>query len=88
MRRMTPLLDNRRDETLDGRRTELGIRAVRTDTTMTVRPMRAPSGATQASHLESGARHPLSLTGRDVRVQIRSTRRPISPSTMASKGNG
>ena len=32
-------------------------------------------GTAQAFHLESWARHPLNLTGREVRVQIRRTRR-------------
>jgi hypothetical protein len=76
MRRMTPISHNRRDETVGVRRTELGIRAGRPKSTMAVRPMRAPSGASRAFHLESRARHPLNLTGREVRVQIRSTRRP------------
>ena len=76
MRRRTPIPHNRRDETVGVRRAELGIRAVRTETTMAVRPKRAPSGAARAFHLESRARHPLNLTGREVRVQIRSTRRP------------
>jgi hypothetical protein len=76
MRRMTPIPQHRRDETVGVRRAELGIRAVRTETTMAVRPKRAPSGAAQPFHLESRARHPLNLTGRGARVQIRSTRRP------------
>ena len=76
MRRMTPFLYNRRDETVEVQRTEHGIRVVRTETTMAVRPMRMPSGATQASHLESRARHSLNLTGQAERAQIRSTTRP------------
>ena len=76
MRRMTPIPHNRRDETVGVRQTELGIRAGRTKSTLAVRPMRAPSGAAWAFHLESRARHPLNLTGTEVRVQIRSTRSP------------
>jgi hypothetical protein len=79
MRQMTPIPHHRRDETVGVRRAKLGIQAVRTETTMAVRPKRAPSGAAQAFHLESRARHPLNLTGRGVRVQIRSTRRPRTP---------
>ena len=75
MRRMTPIPHHRRDETVGVRRAELGIRAVRTETMMAVKPGRAV-GAAQAFHLESRARHPLNLTGQGVRVQIRSTRRP------------
>jgi hypothetical protein len=63
LRRMTPIPHHRRDETVDGRRAELGIQAVRTETTMAVRPKRAPSGAAHAFHLESRGRHPLNLTG-------------------------
>jgi len=76
MRRMTPIPHHQRDGAVGVRRAELGIRAVRTETMMAVKPKRASSGAAQAFHLESQARHPLNLTGRGVRVQTRSTRRP------------
>jgi hypothetical protein len=68
MRQMTPIPHHRRDKTVGVRRAKLGIRAVRTETTMTVRPKRAPSEAAQAFHVESRARHPLNLRGRGVRV--------------------
>ena len=55
MRRMTPLPHNRRDETVGVPRTELGIHAVRTETTMAVRPKRAPWGQPRPFTLESGA---------------------------------
>jgi hypothetical protein len=61
---MTPLPRRRRDETVGVRRAELGIRAVRTETTMAVRPKCAPSGIAHAFHLESRAQHALNLTGR------------------------
>ena len=66
MRRMTPIPHHRRDETVDGRRVELGIQAVRPEATMAVRPKRAPSGVAQVFHLESRARHLLNLTGLEV----------------------
>jgi hypothetical protein len=56
MRRMTPIPHHRRDQTVGVRRVELGIRAVRTATTMAVRPKYASSGAAQAFHLESRGR--------------------------------
>ena len=65
---MTPIHHHRRDETVDVRRAELGIRAGRTKTTMAVRPKHTPSGAARAFHLESRVRHPLNLTGREVRA--------------------
>ena len=52
MRRMTPIPHHRRDETVGVRRAELGIRAVRTETMIVVKPG-ARVGATQAFHLES-----------------------------------
>ena len=44
MRRMTPIPHHRRDETVGVRRAELGIRAVRTETMIAVKPGRATSG--------------------------------------------
>ena len=41
MRRMTPISHHRRDETVSVRRAELGIRAVRTETMIAVKPGRA-----------------------------------------------
>jgi hypothetical protein len=65
---MTPIHHNRRAETVNVRRAELGIRAGRTKSTMAVRAKHTPSGAARAFHLESRVRHPLNLTGREVRA--------------------
>ena len=55
MRRMTPIPHHRRDETVDVRRAELGIRAVRTETTIAVKPRGAPSGQPRPFILRVGA---------------------------------
>jgi hypothetical protein len=44
MRRMTPIPHHRREETVGVRRAELGIRAVRTETMIAVKPGRETSG--------------------------------------------